>query len=372
MFTAPLGAFAALLGVLLFAGLFPVRLPAAASDPMLAAGRMALPGLAAAVGGGTSADLASRAVPFTIVSPGVTGDSVLGARNTTESARAALQQGNGQNVAGSQQDRVPIFFEHKVQQGETLSGIAAKFGISTRYIAWNNVDIVSDVDALTPGVTLQIPSVEGIIHAVRVGQTVSEIADRYDAKARDIIDFRANGLAGDPNNLREGTLILVPGGRVVPLAVAPKPVATPAPSTAAARPASTPRPSAPAAAPVASSDWVWPGSGPLTSPFGPLHPLGIDIGTGYGAPIVAASSGQVSFAGGNPCCSYGLHVIVQHSGGYETLYAHLSSISVANGQFVTAGTLLGYSGTTGKVTGPHLHFELRRNGVYQDPLQYLP
>jgi len=356
--------------VLVVAGFFPVRIAGTTTQPVFAANRLSLPGLPAASGAGAGSELAARAVPLTIVAPQVTGDAVLSAQNSTDAARQALlqQQQNGQGVGGpaQQTDRTPIFFEYKVQNGDTVTGIAARFGISARYISWNNVDIISDVDALTPGMTLQIPSVEGIIHSVRYGETVSEIAARYDAKARDIVEFRANGLAGDPNRLREGTLILVPGGRIVPLA----PVARPAPASAAA-PAAAPAAPAPRST-GSTTGWVWPGSGPLTSPYGPSHPLGIDIGTGYGGAIVAARDGTVTFAGGNPCCSYGYHVIIAHDGGYETLYAHLSSITAQIGQKVKAGEIIGYSGTSGRVTGPHLHFEIRRNGVHQNPSASLP
>ncbi len=376
-----------LLGVLVFAGFFPVRVQGTATQPMLAANRISLPGLPSASGAGAGSELAARAVPLTIVAPQVTGDAVLSAQNSTDAARQALlqQQQNGQGTAGpaqQQTDRTPIFYEYKVQNGDTVTGIAARFGISTRYITWNNVDIISDVDALAPGMTLQIPSVEGIIHSVRFGETVSEIAARYDAKARDIVEFRANGLAGDPNRLRDGSLILVPGGRVVPLAPVTRPTPAPTAAPASSRPAapasSRPTTPPPAAAPAttttttSSAGWVWPGTGPLTSPFGPSHPLGIDIGTGYGGAIVAARDGTVTFAGGNPCCSYGYHVIIAHDGAYETLYAHLSSITVQIGQKVRAGEIIGYSGTSGRVTGPHLHFELRRNGAHQNPSAFLP
>ena len=372
---APAGAFAALLGVLVFAGFFPVRIAGTATQPLFAANRISLPGLPAASGAGAGSELAARAVPLTIVAPQVTGDAVLSAQNSTDAARQALlqQQQNGQGAGGpaQQADRTPIFYEYKVQNGDTASGIAARFGISTKYISWNNVDILADADALRPGTTLQIPSVEGIIHPVRFGETVSEIAARYDAKARDIVEFQANGLAGDPNRLRDGSLILVPGGRVVPLAAATRPTPVPT-AAAAAAPAGTPRPTTPATTTGSTSGWVWPGSGPLTSPYGPAHPLGIDIGTGYGAAIVAARDGTVTFAGGNPCCSYGYHVIVAHDGGYETLYAHFSAITAQLGQKVKAGEILGYSGTSGLVTGPHLHFEIHRNGTTMNPSAFLP
>jgi murein DD-endopeptidase MepM/ murein hydrolase activator NlpD len=91
-----------------------------------------------------------------------------------------------------------------------------------------------------------------------------------------------------------------------------------------------------------------------------------------GTPIAAAMPGQVVFVGGSPCCSYGYHVIIEHADGYETLYAHLSNVWVGTGQWVSGGEIIGLSGNTGYSTGPHLHFEIRRNGVKRDPLAFLP
>ena len=111
--------------------------------------------------------------------------------------------------------------------------------------------------------------------------------------------------------------------------------------------------------------------GPITSYFGPSHPRGIDIGVSH-VPVRAAAAGEVVFAGGDPCCSYGYYVVIRHSDGYETLYAHLSRFDVTSGQRVERGQVLGISGNTGLSTGPHLHFELRRNGNVLNPLLFLP
>jgi murein DD-endopeptidase MepM/ murein hydrolase activator NlpD len=116
---------------------------------------------------------------------------------------------------------------------------------------------------------------------------------------------------------------------------------------------------------------VWPALGPITSYFGPSHPLGIDIGQSEGS-IVAATDGVVLFAGGDPCCSYGLYVVVESPEGIITLYGHLESISVTQGQMVRQGQPLGIVGCTGHCTGTHLHFEVIDNGVRRDPLSYLP
>jgi murein DD-endopeptidase MepM/ murein hydrolase activator NlpD len=126
--------------------------------------------------------------------------------------------------------------------------------------------------------------------------------------------------------------------------------------------------------PASSAGLIWPVSGPVSSYYGPGHPLGIDI-DGFrlsGAAIAASTSGTVIFAGGNACCSYGLYVVVMSPDGIETLYAHLSSISVGAGETVVQGQALGIIGATGYSTGVHLHFEVIDNGARQNPLDYLP
>lgn len=117
---------------------------------------------------------------------------------------------------------------------------------------------------------------------------------------------------------------------------------------------------------------VWPASGPVTSTFGyrwgRLHE-GIDIGAGYGAPINAAASGTVIYCGWES--GYGNLTVLDHGNGLATAYGHQSSIAVACGQQVSQGSVIGYVGSTGHSTGPHLHFEVRINGGAVDPLGYL-
>jgi hypothetical protein len=121
----------------------------------------------------------------------------------------------------------------------------------------------------------------------------------------------------------------------------------------------------------ARTSFIWPATGAITSYFGPAHPLGIDIGEMEGT-IVAAQAGKVLFAGGDPCCSYGLYVVIEHDNGFDTVYGHLSALSVRTGQSVKQGQVLGPVGCTGHCTGNHLHFEIWKNGVRVDPMLYLP
>jgi murein DD-endopeptidase MepM/ murein hydrolase activator NlpD len=124
---------------------------------------------------------------------------------------------------------------------------------------------------------------------------------------------------------------------------------------------------------VSGAGLIWPVSGPVTSGFGyrwgRMH-QGIDIGAGTGVPIRSAKAGEVIFAG--TMSGYGNVVIVDHGGGFTTLYAHQSRIGSTEGQQVNQGQVIGYVGSTGRSTGPHLHFETRVNGSARNPRNYLP
>lgn len=131
-------------------------------------------------------------------------------------------------------------------------------------------------------------------------------------------------------------------------------------------------------APVGGGQLLFPAAGPITSPYGyRTHPIfgdqrlhtGIDIGAGYGAPVVAADSGTVVFAG--TMSGYGNVVAIDHGGGLSTTYNHLSAFYVGSGQSVGRGTSVAAIGCTGYCTGPHLHFEVRVNGSPVDPMPYL-
>jgi murein DD-endopeptidase MepM/ murein hydrolase activator NlpD len=121
-----------------------------------------------------------------------------------------------------------------------------------------------------------------------------------------------------------------------------------------------------------AAGFVWPVLGPVTSPFGwrwgRMHE-GIDIGASSGTPIRAAASGTVIYAGW--LGGYGNLVVIDHGGGIATAYGHQSSIAAGYGASVAQGQVIGYVGSTGHSTGPHLHFEVRVNGLPQDPLGYL-
>lgn len=276
---------------------------------------------------------------------------------------------------------LPPYQVYEVQEGDTVSSIGERFGISPEYIIANNVEI-HDSDFLVLGQSILIPAGNGILHEIRYGETLSDIASRYDVDMQAIVDFRANGI-GSADDVTESQLVYVPGG--VPLPSEPLPEAEPIPDDAAPIEAPTPVPSDGSTGggssggevvtgPPSSSGLIWPFYGNISSYYSSGHPLGIDI-DGFNNPsgaVVAATSGTVIFAGGNACCSYGLYVVVMSPDGIETLYAHLASISVSQGESVGQGQVVGVVGSTGYSTGTHLHFEVIDNGVRANPLGYLP
>ena len=125
--------------------------------------------------------------------------------------------------------------------------------------------------------------------------------------------------------------------------------------------------------------FMWPSNTTLvTSPYGyRIHPVtgrqrfhsGIDIGAAYGTNIYAANSGTVVVSGYNTG-GYGNYVVINHGGGYATLYAHCSSLLVSAGQQVSRGQVIAKCGSTGMSTGPHIHFEIQYNGSTTNPMQY--
>jgi murein DD-endopeptidase MepM/ murein hydrolase activator NlpD len=270
----------------------------------------------------------------------------------------------------------PAYCIYTVRDGDTLGSIAADFGLKSEHmpswellVASNKPDIISADDFLQPGQKLRIPTRNGIVHTVILDETVGDLAEMFDVTSAEII--AANNLA-DANLIPMGSTLIIPDPKQLPpekTEAIPGSPDQPAPPDNSGAPAPTPTPEPP-------KGFIWPVNTTIriTSYFGPSHPLGIDIGLGGdpGTPVMAVLPGKVTFAGGDPCCSYGYYVIIDHGNGLKTLYGHLRSISVSLGQQVNQGTILGPSGTTGYSTGVHLHFEVQKDGIRVNPLGYLP
>jgi len=256
-------------------------------------------------------------------------------------------------------------YQHEVKEGETLKSIAEKYSLtSVNTLAWlNNLDPKSPIK---PGQVLKILPVDGVLHKVKKGDTVCSIAKTYGLIGKDedcgsgaqpIVDYPFNTFTDDGFGLLVGQYLVVPDG------VMPVPDQT-AVSTFAKR--LTPN----AGAVSATGQFIWPSSGIITQPFRWYH-KGMDIANKVGTPILAADSGKVMVSGWVDNSGYGNRVLIDHGNGYVTLYAHMSVVSVQVGQTVRRGDVIGQVGSTGRSTGPHLHFEVRHGGVNEDPTSYL-
>jgi len=271
---------------------------------------------------------------------------------------------------------------YTVQPGDTVWDIGARFNVGAYSVLWSNG--LDEDDIIRPGQQLLVPPVPGAVRVVTDDDTLDSIARRYNVDPSVIVDF--NGLR--PGEvLQPGRQLIIPGGE---LPIAPKPVPTPPPARPAPAPV-RPAPAAPAAParpqtqappaqqlpappppsspPVPTGRLSWPTRGVITTYFSGWHP-GIDIANSLGTPIGAADGGTVIWAGWDST-GYGYRVVINHGNGYSTTYNHLSVISVRPGQSVGKGQMVGLMGSTGNSTGPHLHFEVLRNGTFVNPLGVL-
>lgn len=267
--------------------------------------------------------------------------------------------------------------KYLVQQGDTLFGIANRFGIQPETVLWGNWGTLEqDPHTLQPGQELYIPPVDGVLYEWEAGKSLDEVADFFHASTQEIIEWPGNDIPigtdfSDPD-IEDGELVLIPDGRRDP------------PSW---QMVSITR-SNPAAASILGPGYCgsvysgligdgffdWPTSSTWQSGFSFVPGLheAIDLGGSEGNAIYAADDGVVVYSGWNNY-GYGYVIVIDHGTGWQTLYAHLSSIIYGCGDSVAQGTVIGGMGSTGNSTGTHLHFEMRSD-IYGrvNPYNFLP
>ena len=246
---------------------------------------------------------------------------------------------------------------YTVRDGDTLSGFADKFGVSTESIKWLNPE--ADWKKLKPGTTVKIPPVTGVVYKVKPGDTIYSIAKKFEANEQAIVDFPFNTFSDDETfAIVAGQTLIVPDGIMPDEAV-------PVPNTPRFANVLTPD----AGAVSATGSFVWPAAGRITQKFSWYHP-GVDIASHDGGPILAADSGTVVVSGWSTV-GYGNYIVIDHGNGYKTLYAHMSVLMATVGQRVSRGSVIGQMGSTGRSTGTHLHFEIHSSSGKADPLANL-
>ncbi|MDQ7795033.1 MAG: M23 family metallopeptidase [bacterium] len=226
---------------------------------------------------------------------------------------------------------------HVVAQGETLSLLASRYRVEVATIASFNG--LANPNFIRAGQLLLIPSGGGSTYRVRPGDTLWDLSRSFGVSQQTLAE--ANGLR-NPSLLAVGQTLIIPATGGVP-------------------------------AGGTTTTFIWPLLGRITSPFGPrggkLH-TGIDIAGATGTPIRAAAAGTVITTGW--VGAYGRTVMIRHSGGTVTLYAHASELLVRRGQQVTQGQIIARVGSSGNSTGPHLHFEIIVADRPRNPQDYLP
>ncbi len=276
------------------------------------------------------------------------------------------------------------------QKGDTVLGIAKKFGLTPETIVFSNPILNDNPHFLEPGQTLRIAPIDGLIRDVIAGDTIGGLARAYKVKPEDIINWPSNDIDPDNPQITVGQELFVPGGARGLLQISqPEP---PSEGNGGSRPANNgggagpPSPKQPwvlrsgaGACPAGftggvagSGAFIWPANHHFISgyDFSGIHP-GIDVDGDVGEPMYAADSGVVVFAGWSDW-GYGYTIVLEHGNNWWSLYGHLSGIHVGCGQGVTQGNQIGSIGNSGRSQGAHLHFEIYY-GVYQtNPWNVLP
>ncbi|MCP4168621.1 MAG: peptidoglycan DD-metalloendopeptidase family protein [Chloroflexi bacterium] len=229
-----------------------------------------------------------------------------------------------------------------VKSGDSLWTIAARFDLDIDTLRYSNPELRRNPDVLRIDQQVRILPFIGAIYTIVQGDTLESIAKKWNVEVNVIVGYGPNGF--DDGSAKVGEELIIPGG-YLELNIAP-----PAKS--------------------AASTLAWPLRGWLSQGYGSGH-RALDIATPYGSPVYAAVGGTVSRAGWL-FTGYGYSVILNHGNGLQTLYSHLKGPLVQVGQRVGRGQAIGAVGSTGRSTGPHVHFELRKNGERINPLPYLP
>ena len=249
---------------------------------------------------------------------------------------------------------------YTVQSGDNVFAIADRFGLEHETIVWSNEELETDPDMLYIGQSVNILPVDGIYYTVQKDETVEKIAERFKSSVENIVRCPYNEFDAEWSPsvsdypVQPGQKLVVPGGvkpfkpRVIRFFTGP----------------------IPKGAPRGDGNFVWPVGGYISQGYWNLH-RAIDIAGGHGDEIVAADAGIVVYSAWDRS-GYGNLVIIDHGNGFMSYYAHLYGFYVDVGEMIERGQWIGVRGSTGRSTGPHVHFEIRYNGVQRNPLGFLP
>lgn len=265
---------------------------------------------------------------------------------TPEPDASLLAAAGDASIAELPASLIPVSYQtYTVRSGDTVSSVAARFGIRN-ISSILSVNGIPNARRIKTGQKLKIPSIDGLLYTVVRGDSLERIAGRYSVPVTALLDANDLSVA----TLSAGQRLFVPGATL----------------------------SAYELKKALGELFVYPISGRLTSRFGwrsdpftgvrTFH-TGIDLAAPIGTRIKATLDGTVATSGYSAV--YGNYVIVTHNDGYQSLYGHMSRVAVKRGDSISQGGTIGYVGNTGYSTGSHLHLSVYKNGKMIDPLSLL-
>lgn len=261
--------------------------------------------------------------------------------------------------------------KYTIQPGDSIYSIASRFNLEPETILWSNYDVLhDDAHNISIGDDLVIPPGDGIYYKWKENDVLQRIADKYHVDPKAILTYPTNKLDITSPVIKAGEYVLLPGGYRATAVISPV-VFDYSKDSGVKKKILGPGGCDWDYAGYGNGSFVWPTASHSISgnDFWSGH-MALDMATVLGGPIFASDGGTVIYSG--PISGgYGIMVMIDHGNGYQTLYAHLSSVSVGCGQAVSQGQVIGAGGSTGNSTGPHLHFEVRYGGGYVNPWNVL-
>jgi murein DD-endopeptidase MepM/ murein hydrolase activator NlpD len=328
-----------------------------------------IPGIAGANGNQSAAQqVLNTPIPAATSEPGT---AEMPAYQKSTKVDAVHREGNLETIIPNRpRQDVQLY---TVEGGDSVFGIASTYKIQPETVLWSNYDTLKDnPHAISVGMELKIPPVDGVYYQWQEGDTFESVAAEFETAPAEILGWVGNKLDLTSPGVEPGSWVMIPGGQrefqqwIVPI------IPRGAAGVSTGMYGAGACPGGYQGGAYGTGSFIWPTINRTISgnDYWSGH-LALDIGSALGEPISASDAGVIVFAGWSTG-GYGNAVAIDHGNGYQTLYAHLSKVNVRCGQSVSQGQNIALGGSSGNSTGPHLHFEIRYQGGFVNPWYVLP